>query len=258
MGRIPCCEKENVKRGQWTPEEDNKLSSYISQHGTRRTDNDVKNHWNTKLKKKLSGMGIDPVTHKPFSHLMAEIATLAPPQVGNLAEAALGCFKDEMLHLLTKKRVEVHLQQSGAAHNPSANTLITGKHDEKEDTIERIKLGLSKAIQEPNTLPLSKHWGSNIGASASFADACCAFPSGFHCGPSSFGNEEDESPWNQSTCTGSTCTAGDQNCRLNGKNKEDNGEESEGGKETRDGSSIFNSDCVLWDLPSDDLINPMV
>ncbi|KAL2247737.1 UNVERIFIED_CONTAM: Transcription factor MYB80 [Sesamum indicum] len=35
MGRVPCCEKENVKRGQWTPEEDQKLSSYIAQHGTR-------------------------------------------------------------------------------------------------------------------------------------------------------------------------------------------------------------------------------
>jgi hypothetical protein len=35
MGRIPCCEKDNVKRGQWTPEEDNKLLSYITVHGTR-------------------------------------------------------------------------------------------------------------------------------------------------------------------------------------------------------------------------------
>lgn len=35
MGRIPCCERENVKRGQWTLEEDNKLASYIAQHGTR-------------------------------------------------------------------------------------------------------------------------------------------------------------------------------------------------------------------------------
>ncbi|MFS7940892.1 putative transcription factor MYB-HB-like family [Helianthus anomalus] len=35
MGRIPCCEKESVKKGQWTPEEDHKLSSYIAQHGTR-------------------------------------------------------------------------------------------------------------------------------------------------------------------------------------------------------------------------------
>ena len=35
MGRIPCCEKDNVKRGQWTPEEDNKLLSYLTQHGPR-------------------------------------------------------------------------------------------------------------------------------------------------------------------------------------------------------------------------------
>ncbi|GJN27307.1 hypothetical protein PR202_gb15320 [Eleusine coracana subsp. coracana] len=35
MGRVPCCEKDNVKRGQWTPEEDNKLLSYITQNGTR-------------------------------------------------------------------------------------------------------------------------------------------------------------------------------------------------------------------------------
>ncbi|XP_015967227.2 transcription factor MYB35-like [Arachis duranensis] len=41
----------------------------IAQQLPGRTDNDVKNYWNTKLKKKLSQMGIDPVTHKPFSKL---------------------------------------------------------------------------------------------------------------------------------------------------------------------------------------------
>uniref|UniRef100_A0A0E0H1Z6 Uncharacterized protein n=1 Tax=Oryza nivara TaxID=4536 RepID=A0A0E0H1Z6_ORYNI len=226
MGRVPCCEKDNVKRGQWTPEEDNKLLSYITQYGTRnwrlipknaglqrcgkscrlrwtnylrpdlkhgeftdaeeqtiiklhsvvgnrwsviaaqlpgRTDNDVKNHWNTKLKKKLSGMGIDPVTHKSFSHLMAEIATtLAPPQVAHLAEAALGCFKDEMLHLLTKKRPSdfpspaVH---DGAGAGASASALAAPcfpaappHHPQADDTIERIKLGLSRAIMsDPST-----------------------------------------------------------------------------------------------------------
>lgn len=60
-------------------------------------------------------MGIDPVTHKSFSHLMAEIATtLGPPQVANLTEAALGCFKDEMLHLLTKKRIDFQLQPTNS------------------------------------------------------------------------------------------------------------------------------------------------
>lgn len=31
-----------------------------------RTDNEIKNHWNTHIKKKLMKMGIDPVTHEPI------------------------------------------------------------------------------------------------------------------------------------------------------------------------------------------------
>ncbi|KAF3775716.1 Transcription factor [Nymphaea thermarum] len=33
MGRAPCCEKEGLKRGPWTPEEDKKLVDYIQKHG---------------------------------------------------------------------------------------------------------------------------------------------------------------------------------------------------------------------------------
>ncbi|XP_059646829.1 transcription factor RAX2 [Cornus florida] len=120
MGRAPCCDKANVKKGPWSPEEDAKLKEYIEKYGTGgnwialpqkaglrrcgkscrlrwlnylrpnikhgefsddedriicslfasigsrwsiiaaqlpgRTDNDIKNYWNTKLKKKLLGM----------------------------------------------------------------------------------------------------------------------------------------------------------------------------------------------------------
>lgn len=116
MGRSPCCDKNNVKRGPWSPEEDATLKSYVEAFGTGnnwialpkkaglrrcgkscrlrwlnylrpgvkhggfteeedriicdiyreigsrwsiiasqlpgRTDNDIKNYWNTKLKKK--------------------------------------------------------------------------------------------------------------------------------------------------------------------------------------------------------------
>ncbi|RDX74119.1 Transcription factor MYB80, partial [Mucuna pruriens] len=325
MGRIPCCEKDNVKRGQWTPEEDNKLSSYIAQHGTRnwrlipknaglqrcgkscrlrwtnylrpdlkhgqfsdpeeqtivklhsvfgnrwsliaaqlpgRTDNDVKNHWNTKLKKKLSGMGIDPVTHKPFSHLMAEIATtLAPPQAAHLAEAALGCFKDEVLHLLTKKPINFQGQLSTAPLGNNFTDYINCKPEEKDATVEKIKFDLSKAIQqEPEMMPSNKPWDSTATTSASFAMPYSIFPtmSGFQFSPASFGNKGDASPWNQSVCTESTCAAMDQQSQLHEKLEEENGDDSEATKEIRNLSNIFNSDCVVWDLPADDLINPMV
>ena len=33
MGRAPCCDKANVKKGPWSPEEDAKLKAYIEQHG---------------------------------------------------------------------------------------------------------------------------------------------------------------------------------------------------------------------------------
>ncbi|KAL6544594.1 hypothetical protein OROMI_023456 [Orobanche minor] len=331
MGRIPCCEKDNVKRGQWTPEEDQKLSSYIAQHGTRnwrlipkhaglqrcgkscrlrwtnylrpdlkhgqfseaeeqaivtlhsvlgnrwsviaaqlpgRTDNDVKNHWNTKLKKKLSGMGIDPVTHKPFSHLITEIATLPPPQAPNLAEAALGCFKDEMLHLLTKRRINIHLQQLTTV---SAGTNI--KHDEcrHDSTIEKIKFGLSKAIKEPgmsttNNYSNNRSWDLTAGASSAYLGSGVFDPfpgsdSGFQYELEGFDNDGDVSPWSQSMCTGSTSMAAvvDHPVRLHEKIDSGNGEDCGSGRETRNGSNnICNSECSLWDLPSDDLINPIV
>ncbi|XAR71213.1 hypothetical protein NMG60_11028376 [Bertholletia excelsa] len=130
MGRPPCCDKSNVKRGLWTAEEDAKILAYVANHGignwtlvpqkaglnrcgkscrlrwtnylrpdlrhdaftqeeeqliidchqavgssqttSGRTDNDVKNYWNTKLKKKLSKMGIDPVTHKSYSQIFSD------------------------------------------------------------------------------------------------------------------------------------------------------------------------------------------
>ncbi|KZV14701.1 hypothetical protein F511_41538 [Dorcoceras hygrometricum] len=322
MGRIPCCEKENVKRGQWTPEEDQKLSSYIAQNGTRnwrlipkhaglqrcgkscrlrwtnylrpdlkhgqfseaeeqtivtlhsvlgnrwsviaaqlqgRTDNDVKNHWNTKLKKKLSGMGIDPVTHKPFSHLITEIATLPPPQAPNLAEAALGCFKDEMLHLLTKRRIDLQMQQCGTA--PPNHNICIKPEDNKDDTIEKIKFGLSKAIKEPDLFPINMPWDP-VGATSVNLDRSfhtyTGSDSGFHYELASLGNNGDVSPWSQSLCTGSTCAGGDQHGHLHENLENEQGENSGTRKETRIGSSIFNSDCSLWDLSSDDLINPII
>ncbi|KAG6509883.1 transcription factor RAX2-like [Zingiber officinale] len=132
MGRAPCCDKANVKKGPWSPEEDRQLKEYIEKHGMGgnwialpkkaglrrcgkscrlrwlnylrpnikhgdfsdeedriicslfasigsrwsiiasqlpgRTDNDIKNYWNTKLKKKLLGLPLPHRNNKQFHH----------------------------------------------------------------------------------------------------------------------------------------------------------------------------------------------
>ncbi|KAL5540786.1 hypothetical protein UlMin_042399 [Ulmus minor] len=148
MGRAPCCDKANVKKGPWSPEEDAKLKEYIDKYGTGgnwialpqkvglrrcgkscrlrwlnylrpnirhgefseeedriictlfanigsrwsiiaaqlpgRTDNDIKNYWNTKLKKKLMGL-IPPSQRKlhpqatSFSSLLQATSSSSSP-----------------------------------------------------------------------------------------------------------------------------------------------------------------------------------
>ncbi|KAJ6421749.1 hypothetical protein OIU84_029022 [Salix udensis] len=162
MGRPPCCDKSNVKRGLWTPEEDAKILAYVSNHGTGnwtlvpkkaglnrcgkscrlrwtnylrpdlkhdrfapeeeeliiklheaigsrwsliakrlpgRTDNDVKNYWNTKLRKKLQKMGIDPVTHKPFSQIFSDFGNISGiSNTGNLNKSSNTSLMSEPDH----------------------------------------------------------------------------------------------------------------------------------------------------------------
>ncbi|XP_073032413.1 uncharacterized protein [Primulina eburnea] len=60
--------------------------SKIASHLPGRTDNEIKNHWNTHIKKKLRKMGIDPLTHKP----LPPPVTGQPPAAPSLNTAVEG------------------------------------------------------------------------------------------------------------------------------------------------------------------------
>ncbi|XVF60438.1 hypothetical protein PTKIN_Ptkin08bG0046000 [Pterospermum kingtungense] len=177
MGRPPCCDKSNVKRGLWTPEEDARILAYVSKHGTGnwtlvpkkaglnrcgkscrlrwtnylrpdlkhesftsqeedviinlhkligprwsliarhlpgRTDNDVKNYWNTKLRKKLSKMGIDPVTHKPISQVLSDYGNInSSPNTDNL----VGSFGKNLTNTSLPKTELSSITNNGLQNN---------------------------------------------------------------------------------------------------------------------------------------------
>ncbi|CAL5045064.1 unnamed protein product [Urochloa decumbens] len=86
--------RPDIKRGRFTDDEEkliihlhsilgNKWSS-IATKLPGRTDNEIKNYWNTHLRKKLLGMGIDPVTHRPRT----DLNLLAAAGIPNLLAAA--------------------------------------------------------------------------------------------------------------------------------------------------------------------------
>ncbi|KAL4383361.1 hypothetical protein GQ457_15G010140 [Hibiscus cannabinus] len=70
--------RPDLKRGLLSEDEQQLVIDLHARLGNRwskiaarlpgRTDNEIKNHWNTHIKKKLVKMGIDPVTHEPLNN----------------------------------------------------------------------------------------------------------------------------------------------------------------------------------------------
>ncbi|PNY04229.1 transcription repressor MYB 5-like protein [Trifolium pratense] len=80
--------RPSVKRGQIAPDEEDLILRLHRLLGNRwsliagripgRTDNEIKNYWNTHLSKKLINQGIDPRTHKPLNNINPSTSSIIP------------------------------------------------------------------------------------------------------------------------------------------------------------------------------------
>ncbi|CAL5081382.1 unnamed protein product [Urochloa decumbens] len=100
--------RPDLKRGLLSPEEEKTVIDLHAELGNRwskiasqlpgRTDNEIKNHWNTHIKKKLKKMGIDPATHKP----------LQPPAPDVTGSGAASPEEEEKARAVTAKITQEH------------------------------------------------------------------------------------------------------------------------------------------------------
>ncbi|GMH30212.1 hypothetical protein Nepgr_032055 [Nepenthes gracilis] len=88
--------RPDIKRGKFSLQEEqtiiqlhallgNRWSS-IAAHLPRRTDNEIKNYWNTHLKKRLAKMGIDPLTHKPKNDVLLDNQSKNAANLSHMAQ----------------------------------------------------------------------------------------------------------------------------------------------------------------------------
>ncbi|XP_028770968.1 transcription factor MYB61-like isoform X2 [Neltuma alba] len=97
--------RPDLKRGTFSQEEENLIIELHAVLGNRwsqiaaqlpgRTDNEIKNLWNSCLKKKLRQQGIDPVTHKPLSEIENGDQDKDGEKVAAVSSSELNLLKSE-------------------------------------------------------------------------------------------------------------------------------------------------------------------
>ena len=93
--------------------------SAIATHLSKRTDNEIKNYWNTHLKKRLAKMGIDPVTHKPKSDALLS-SDGQSKNAANLSHMAQ--WESARLEAEARLVRESKLRSNSFSHLPGAGT----------------------------------------------------------------------------------------------------------------------------------------
>ncbi|KAG8388551.1 hypothetical protein BUALT_Bualt02G0137200 [Buddleja alternifolia] len=163
MGRQSCSvEQQKMRKGLWWAQ--------IATQLPGRTDNEIKNLWNSSLKKKLIKQGIDPNTHKPITQTQdsilqtqglsnpsspTRVETFATKQVYDLP-VFLSEFQETTDHHGFHSKFPFHFQQNPTIHiNPSCgfNSSMPNsmEADYSDSSASRISAYMMNEVKESSS-----------------------------------------------------------------------------------------------------------
>lgn len=143
--------RPDLKRGNFTEEEDELIIKLHSLLGNKwsliagrlpgRTDNEIKNYWNTHIKRKLISRGLDPQTHRPLNDTTTAAAAATTPasrlDFRNISPPSAvvdkTTNKNSILHHKTINKT--------SSNNNNHNNIILFKPKMEEDNIEEASSG---------------------------------------------------------------------------------------------------------------------
>ncbi|XP_059452307.1 myb-related protein 315-like [Corylus avellana] len=157
--------RPDLKRGGFTEIEENEIMQLHSRLGNRwskiaahfpgRTDNEIKNHWNTRIKKRLKVLGLDPVTHKPFEQKGSNVDNDETTVESNSSKG-----QEESVEF--KSSMDNHARRDSLGTEEKGDEVELITMDETNDLLNNydgwwgsLDLGYSWMNQEANTINTS-------------------------------------------------------------------------------------------------------
>ncbi|KDP29641.1 hypothetical protein JCGZ_18803 [Jatropha curcas] len=182
--------RPDLKRGNFTDEEDELIIKLHSLLGNKwsliagrlpgRTDNEIKNYWNTHIRRKLLNRGIDPATHRPLNEPAQETVVTTNSKSATATTISFSSVKQEKVDSNTKttnvnaivcKEEENPIQEKCPDLNLDLKISLPYQNQAPEQPLKTGDGGLCFACRLglQNSKDCSCHMGlaSNIGSSTS-------------------------------------------------------------------------------------------
>ena len=147
--------------------------SKIASHFPGRTDNEIKNHWNTRIKKRLKQLGLDPVTHKPIEEKdeVNEKNDTVPDSASSKQQEERNGERGDTLDTVQEKQTGGEMTSHEASTDDLLNEMLGGSSDLELGLLMNQQTKTSSNTYSPS-FSLEDSLNPSMAESSSLQDDC--------------------------------------------------------------------------------------